>query len=298
MKRHGVPSKATFLWYLTPGVILYTFVVFLPVLGALYYSLFEWSGGPKMKFIGFQNYLELIKDSVFWHSFFNNLILVAVCIVGQIGIAFVLAVLLNSRSVKLKQFHRVVSYFPVTLSAVVIAFIWSMIFDYNYGLLNYLLKALHLEEYIQPWLSNSKLAIFLVAIPLIWQYVGYYLVIILSAFGSIDRSILEIAELDGANGFQRARLIIYPLIKSTLIVCTILCVSGNMKAFDHIYVMTGGGPGNASMVMALYAYNNSFIKYKMGYGSALSIGILILSLLVTWGVKALASRKGAKNYDE
>ncbi|MCH1952203.1 sugar ABC transporter permease [Enterocloster sp. OA13] len=289
------PPKFKFAIYLLPGILLYVFAVFVPVLGALYYSMFDWMGGPKKTFAGLQNYVTLLHDETFWQALKNNLVLTMICIVGQIGIAFLMAMLLNTRYVKMKQFHRVVSYFPVTLSAVVIGFIWSMIYDYNYGLLNTLLGVFGMESLQQAWLSNRKLALFLVSLPLIWQYIGYYLVIILSGLSSIDPGVLEMAEIDGATGFQRARYITLPLIRGTLIVCLTLCISGNLKTFDHIYVMTGGGPGISTMVMSLYAYQNSFVRYKMGYGSAISIGILIISLLITLLSRRIAGGKGEKS---
>lgn len=286
------PPKYKFILYLLPGILLYSFVVFVPVVGALYYSMFDWMGGPKKSFAGFANYITLMHDETFWLALKNNLVLTGICIVGQIGIAFILAMLLNSRYVKFKQLHRTVSYFPVTLSAVVIGFIWSMIYDYNYGLLNTALELLGFSDLRQAWLSNRKLALFLVSLPLIWQYIGYYLVIILSGLSSIDPGVLEMAEIDGASGFQRARYITLPLIKGTLIVCLTLCISGNLKTFDHIYVMTGGGPGVSTMVMSLYAYQSSFVRYKMGYGSTISIGILVVSLFITLITRKLASGKG------
>lgn len=290
------PKKWHFIFYLVPGLVWYAFVVFIPVIGALYYSAFEWSGGPNKIFVGLQNYASLIRDSEFWHSFSNNLFLCLVCLAGQIGIAFLLALLLNSKIVKFKRFHKIVTYFPVTLSAVVIGFIWTMIYDYNYGLLNTLLEFLGFADLQQAWLSNRKIAMLLICFPLIWQYIGYYLVIILAGFSSIDPSILEVAEIDGATGRQRARYITIPLIKNTLIVCMTLCIAGNMKAFDHIYVMTAGGPGTTTNVMSLYAYQNSFLRYKMGYGSAISIGILILSIGITVICRKIAAgRKGEED---
>ena len=113
------------------------------------------------------------------------------------------------------------------------------------------------------------------------------MVIILSAISSVDPEIFEVAELDGANAFQRAIYIVLPLIKSTLLVCVTLCIAGNMKAFDHIYSMTEGGPGNASIVMALYGYRTSFKESNMGYGSAISIGIFVSSLVVIGGSQQL-----------
>jgi raffinose/stachyose/melibiose transport system permease protein len=121
------------------------------------------------------------------------------------------------------------------------------------------------------------------------------MIIILSAIASVDKEIFEVAEIDGANGFQRAIYIVFPLIKSTLLVCLTLCIAGNMKAFDNIYVMTSGGPGYASNVMAMYGYNVSFKQSNMGYGSAISIGIFVLSMVVIggsqWLVKGMTTRK-------
>jgi raffinose/stachyose/melibiose transport system permease protein len=166
-----------------------------------------------------------------------------------------------------------------------------MLYDYNYGLFNTLLKLVGLDSAVKPWLSDTKLALALVSFPLIWKNIGYYLIILLSGLASIDSSILEMAEIDGANATQRLWYIVLPMLRNTLVVCLTLCISGNMKVFDHIYVMTGGGPGTATMVMALYAYENSFVRYKMGYGSTLSIGILILSVSLTLVVRKLTVSK-------
>lgn len=288
------PSSRTIFAYLAPGAIIYSFSVFLPVLGALYYSFFNWTGGPRMKFTGFSNYIELISDQTFWKSFGNNLYLTAIAIIGQVGLAFIFASMLSSRVAKLKNFHRTLAFFPVTVSAVVVGFVWSMIYDYNYGLLNILLKAVGANNLVQPWLSRNNGIMTLVSIPIVWQYIGLYMVIILAAFTSIDKEIIEMAEIDGANSFQRARFITLPMIRGTMLVCIMLCISGNMKVFDHIFVMTGGGPGTSSMVMAMYAYQTSFLKYRMGYGSALSIGILVLSLSLILISRTLLEHRGRK----
>lgn len=273
-----------------PGVIWYTLVVFLPIGLALYYGLFDWSGGQIMTFIGLDNYRQAFADTQFWSSFRNNIFLVIVCVIGQIGIAFIFTLMINSRWVILKGLHRTMSYFPSVLSAVVIGYIWSMIYDYRYGLLNNILEAVGQEKYAQAWLNNTDLVMGLVAIPLVWQFIGYYMLILLSAYAAMDTSVLEMAEIDGANAFQKAIYITLPLMKNTILVCLTLCIAGNMKAFDHIYTMTNGGPGSASDVMALYAYKTSFVKYKMGYGSALSIMILILSLIIIGGSRALITK--------
>lgn len=137
----------------------------------------------------------------------------------------------------------------------------------------------------------------LVSIPLIWQFIGYYMVILLSAVSSISTEVLESAEIDGATGIQRARYIVLPLIKNTLLVCITLCVAGNMKAFDNIYVMTAGGPGYSSMVMAMYGYKVSFEQSNLGYGSCISVGIFILALAVIGGSQLLMNYCMTDRYD-
>ncbi|MEG0691690.1 MAG: sugar ABC transporter permease [Oscillospiraceae bacterium] len=288
------PRKLTTVMYLLPGLIIYTFTVFLPILGALYYSFFNWAGGTKMTFTGLENYIRLLKDNVFWQSFGNNIFLTVFSLMAQIGIAFFFAMLLNTKAVKFKGLHRTLGYFPVTISAVIVGYIWSLIYDYNYGLLNYFLNALGQREAVQPWLTNPKYVMILVTIPLIWQYIGFYLVIILSSMSGIDPQIFEMSEIDGANGWKKAIYITLPLIKNAIVVSVMLCVSGSMKVFDHIYVMTGGGPGTSSSVVAMYAYNTSFKRHQMGYGSTLSIGILVLSLVVTVLSRWIVSRAGGR----
>ncbi len=283
-------KKPMIFLYLLPGILWYSFIILIPICLAFYYGLFNWSGGTKMIYQGFKNFTDVLTDDVFFQSLKNNIYLTVVCLIGQIGIAFILAVLLNGRYVRFKGFHRTMTYFPAVLSAVVIGFIWNLIYDYHYGLLNTLLRMTGFGDRAQAWLNNDKLVLMLVAVPLVWQYVGYYLIIIMSALSSVDPQIFEVAEIDGASGLQRVIYITLPLVKNTLIVCVTLCIAGNMKIFDHIYAMTGGGPGTASSVMAMYAYKTSFLSYKMGYGSAMSIVILIVSFILVAGSQSILLR--------
>lgn len=284
------PKKLTFVLYMAVPFLLYTFVVFLPIVLAGYYGFFNWPGGPNKTFIGLENYRNLLRDKEFYRALGNNVYLVIVCVIGQIGFAFIFAMMLGGRRIRMKGFHRTMSFFPSVLSAVVIGFIWTMIYDYNYGLFNTILRGIGMKDKVQPWLANEKLALPLVALPLIWQYVGYYLIIITSAMAAIDPQIFEMAEIDGAAGWKKAWYITFPLVKNALLVCVTLCIAGNMKAFDHIYVMTAGGPGTTTNVLAMYAYNTSFITYRMGYGSAMSIGILAVSLVLVGSTRLLIGK--------
>lgn len=280
------PKNRVIVAYLFIPVVWFVFAVFVPLMTAFVYSFFEWKGGPQKTFIGIENYITLIKDSVFWGAFGHNIYLVVVCIIGQIGIAFIFSLMITSKLVKFKTIHRTFGFFPSTVSAVAVGFIWKMIYDYKRGMLNWLLEKLfHAEPRV--WLDDPKIVMLLVSIPLVWQFIGYYMLIIFSALASVDKEIFEVAEIDGASSFQSAIYIVLPLIKNTLLVCLTLCIAGNMKVFDNIYVMTEGGPGYASNVMAMYGYNVSFKQSNMGYGSAISIGIFVLSMLVIGGSQIL-----------
>ena len=289
------PSPAVFAAYLLPSLVLFVFIVIVPIFAAAYYSTFRWPGGLVKTQIGLGNYVDMIKDSIFWASFGNNIFLTVFCLIGQIGLAFLFACFLNTKDLKFKNLHRSIAYFPVTVSAVVVGFVWTMIYDYNYGIINLFFNFIGREDLVRPWLSEPDTIMAVVSIPLIWQYIGLYLVIILAAMTSISSEIFEMAEIDGAGGFQKAIYITLPMIRVTLITCVMLCIAGNMRAFDHIYAMTRGGPGYASSVMAMYAYTVSFMQVNMGYGSTLSIGILILSFALVLSSRAFLtwlSRKG------
>ncbi len=291
------PKKWVVAAYLAVPVALYVFTVFAPLVAALFYSFFEWKGGPVKTFNGLANYSQLIHDQVFWNAFWHNIFLVVVCIIGQIGLAFIVVLLINSKVTKLQGIHRTFGFFPSTISAVCIGFIWTMIYDSKRGLLNYFLEQIGRGDLKKVWLNEPSLVMLLVSIPLIWQFIGYYMVILLSAVSSISTEVLESAEIDGATGIQRARYIVLPLIKNTLLVCITLCVAGNMKAFDNIYVMTAGGPGYSSMVMAMYGYKVSFEQSNLGYGSCISVGIFVLALAVIGGSQLLMNYLMTDSYD-
>lgn len=280
--------------FLAVPILVYVFIMIIPTFVALGYSFFEWSGGPKKTFIGLENYITLMHDKVFWSTFKNTLVFTLLMVIGQVGIAFVFTLFFTMKWLKFVEFHRRVMYLPSIIAPVVIGLIWQMIYNYQYGLLNQALTALGLENLIRPWLDDPKIAMYSVAVPVIWQYVGYYLVILMGAVATIPKDVLEVAEIDGANGFQRCVYITIPLIWDTLKICLMICIAGSLKAFDHILVMTGGGPGKATTVVSLYNYNTSFTQMKMGYASAMAVFVLVISMIITVGSRMLMGG-GKKN---
>jgi len=284
------PHPATIVAYLAIPVLLFAFTVFAPLVIAIVNSFYEWKGGPVKTPIGFDNFRTLLTDSVFWGAFGHNIYLVIVCIIGQLGIAFILVMFANSKLTHCKGIHRTFGFFPSTISAVCIGMIWTIIYLQD-GLLNTVLHNLGILEGSwmkwPNWLGGEQ-AMLAVTIPLVWQYIGYYMVIMFAAVASIDNEIFEAATIDGANAFQTAIHITMPLIKNTLLVCLTLCIAGNMKAFDNIYVMTRGQ--HNTMVMALYSWQISLQQGNLGYGSALSVAIFVVSFAVIGGSQFIVKK--------
>ncbi len=284
--------------FLTYALVLIPFIFFLYILivplgTSVYYSLCKWKGVGTPKFIWFDNYTRLWKDKNFWLVVVNTLRYSLYCTLGQVGLALIVSLLLTGKQLKLKAFHRAVIFFPVVMAPVVVGFVWKIIYNTNYGVLNTLLRSLNLDSWIKPWLDDPNIIIYTVSVPVIWQYIGLYMVILLSAITSIPTEIYECAELDGADGIKRSWYITLPMIWDTLKIVIILVASGTMKIYDHIYVISGGGPGRSSMSMAVYAYQNTFEFTNFGYGSAIAVIILVIALLIGLLVQAIMGRKNA-----
>ena len=278
--------KQSVIWaYIAPGVIWYAFMVIVPLCIMTGMSFFDWRSVIDNKFIGLENFKELMEDRIFKTALLNNIKIILICLVGQVGLGFIVSLLVNSKVLRFAKVHRVAIFLPVILSTVVVGFMWSIVYNNDFGIINAFLRAVGREELARSWLDNSEQVVFLLAVPLIWQYIGYNMVIFLAGLQGIAAEVLESAAIDGANALQRARYITMPLMKNTFFVVIMLCISGNMKIFDHIYIMTNGGPGSSSMVLALYAYKMSFGASRFGYANAVSVSILVISLILIAGLK-------------
>lgn len=287
---HALRSRR-FIWMgLGPTLILYALFVFVPVIWSAYYGFFNWSGIGEAKFIGLDNYAEILRDPVFWRALKNNVIFVLASVFGQVPLALMLAVLLHKSNL-LQRFLRSAVFLPMVLSTVVIGMIWQYIYHPQIGILNFLLDALGLENWKLEWLSDRKIAIYSLIPPLIWSYVGLYLIIFMSALQNIPGEIHDAAKIDGVSGARKLVTITLPMIKNTVQVAVILCISGSLKSFDLVYIMTKGGPAHASELLATYMYNSTFTTYRYGFGSAISTTIMIISLLLIGTSQWLTSRK-------
>ena len=277
---------------LLPALIIYLGIAIVPIGLSMYYSLMDWSGIGAMEFIGFKNFSRILTDDIFWLSVKNNIIIMVTGLVGQIPLGLLLALLLN-RGLKASGFFRTIGFMPVVISSVMVSLIWGMIYNTEYGMLNNLLALLGLEDWQQNWLGDDRLSMLSISIAYIWQNCGLYMVIFLAALQNIPDEVNEAAELDGATGLKRTFHITIPMIRSTLMVGVVYSISNSFRVFDLIQILTGGGPAHQTEVMTIYMYNGAFMNMRFGYGSAVSILILVFSLVVISVINRLGREKDA-----
>lgn len=282
-------KKAIFL-FVFPALLIFTVAIILPIIISTYYSLLKWNGIGNATFVGLKNYKDLFINNRdgFSKSIVNSFILAGFSVFIQLPIALILALIL-ARGVKGENIFRTVYFIPVIVSTVVIGQLWMKIYHPNYGMLNIILKNIGLEKFAQAWLASKKTALMAALIPIVWQYIGYHMLLMYAAVKSISQDIFEAAKIDGASEFKIATLITIPLIKPMLEVCVVFAVIGSFKAFDMIYILTNGGPLHASEVPSTVMYNTIFHKYMYGYGSSMSTFIIIECLVFTLVIRKLFS---------
>ncbi|WP_010273078.1 carbohydrate ABC transporter permease [Paenibacillus senegalensis] len=264
---------------LLPAMAIYTLFVFVPVIWSTYYSFFNWSGIGEATFIGLNNYVEIFRDPIFWTALKNNIIFVLASVFGQIPLALVVAILVVKKSGMLSRFVRTAVFMPMVMSTVVIGMIWQYIYHPQIGILNFLLDKLGLSNWQLVWLSEDY-GMYSLIPPLIWSFVGLYLIIFIAALQNIPGEIHDAAELDGATGARKLFSVTLPMIKGTIMVAIVLCISGSLKSFDLVYIMTRGGPAHSTELLATYMYNSTFSSYRYGFGSAISTTIVLISLIL------------------
>jgi raffinose/stachyose/melibiose transport system permease protein len=273
--------------FVLPALIIFIVFSIVPLVISGIYSFFEYDGIGTMKFIGFQNYIRMFStDKYFPLAILNSMILVVASLFIQLPISLGLAMLL-AKGVKGEKYFRTIYFLPVVISSMVIGQLWIKIFHSEYGLLNMLITNITGQSFEFSWLSNPKTAFIGTVIPAVWQYIGYHMLIFYAGIKSISPDYYEAAEIDGASRWQTNIKITIPLLAPVIKTCSIFAITGSLRAFDLIYVMTGGGPNHASEVPATLMYNNLFRRGLYGYGSAQAFFIVIECLIFSYIVTKL-----------
>jgi len=276
-------KKSPLIVFLLPGLILMIVFLYKPFIENIINSFYDMTSVVKMpgqdwKFIGFDNYKKLFADPKLKIAILNSVKMMGLVVIFQVGIAFILAVLVTSIK-KGQQFFRTVYFFPIVISATAIGLLFKLFYNYNGGMLNQFLATLDKEPV--NWLAPAT-AFIMVSIPTLWSYVGFYFVILLTGLNAISDDIYEAASIDGCSRFKAVFYITLPLVRGVLCTCITLAVTGALKVFDLPWVIVPkGAPQGLTHFLGTYMYEQTFTINNIDYGSTIALTIVILGVFVS-----------------
>lgn len=291
-RRTRLRNWATIIGFILPALVLFCVLVLVPILLAAYASLFKWNGfgGLPDNFIGLANYTRMLQDGLFLRDLGRVLLLVVLSLTIQLPLALGLALLL-SQPMRGRSIYRLLFFAPYVVSEVITAVLFSMIFSQERGLANEVLSALGLEALASTWLSDPSTVMYSVFIVMTWKYFGFHMIIYLAGRQSIPREVFEAATMDGANSWQIFRKVTLPLLGPTIRISIFLSVISTIQLFDLVYVLTGGGPVHASETLAITMFEYGFARFQVGYASAISVAMFLISLVFALGYQRWVMRR-------
>jgi raffinose/stachyose/melibiose transport system permease protein len=274
------PGRWSMLLWVAPAVLLLVVFVYYPVVENLRLSLYRWSPfSPREVFVGLDNYTTLSADPVFWSSLFNNAAYAVVSVVFQVGGGLVLAAVLEELvRGRLKGLLRTIYFVPAVLSLTITGLLFQFMYNPQIGLVNGLLDVLGLDAWKHSWLGESATAIWAIIAMSQWQSVGYVAVLFIVAMQRIPRELYEAAYIDGASRVQAFLKITLPLVREMTLLAMIITVSGAFLVMNEVWVMTAGGPNNASHTLGTWLYKSAFFNDQMGYAAAIAVVIFIITM--------------------
>jgi ABC-type sugar transport system permease subunit len=274
--------------FLTPNLLVFTVFLFVPIGAAVVISFQQRAILGDGRWIGLQNYSDIVHDPLFWQSLGHTLVYSVGTVPTSMGLGLGLAIMLNRR-LPFRTLLRSIYFLPVVIAGVIVALVWSWMFDTSYGVIDGLLVKLHLPRV--PWTSSQVWAMPSLVIATVWSRLGFCMVVYLAGLQSIPASLHEAATVDGAGAWTRFRHVTWPLLGPTTFLLLIISVIFSFQVFDLIYVMTGGGPGFTTTVFVQYIYRSAFMEFQMGYSSALGV-VLFLLILGFTALQWKLSRQG------
>lgn len=278
--------------FVLPYFIVFAIFGLYPILYSLYISFTNWNGFTSPSFIGVANYTRLIHDPFFFQSIGSTLIIWLISIIPQLIIALVLALILNEKFIKGRDFFRAVFYLPNIVTPVTIGVLANLMFDYQTGSVNKLLMALHIIHSPVYWFGHSFLSQLVVGGVICWQWFGYNMIIFIAGLQSIDSALYEAADIDGATRVQSAIYITLPLIRPVLVFTLVTSIIGGVQLFD-VPMMVGNAIGNATQTLIVYLYKTGFVRFDYGYAAAIAYATFILIIIFTVISLKVTNRKEA-----
>lgn len=279
-QKRKIRNNVTGYIFILPNLIGYTIFVFIPIIFSFVLSVMSWDASQRpMEFAGLDNFADIFGDHIFRGALLHTISYALMTVFPTLVLALLLAVLLNSK-LKGVAIFRTAFYFPYIASIVAVGAVWNMLFQPDMGPVNEILRFIGIQN-PPRWVVDKDWAMVSVSIVSIWKYMGYYMIVYLAALQGISSSLYEAASIDGAKGWQKLWYVTVPMLTPTtffvLIMLTIQC----FKVFDLVYVMTGGGPGNATKTLVNYIYEKAFTSWELGPASAAAIVLFAIVLVIT-----------------
>ena len=292
-------NKKIITFFLLPAVLIYLCFEVVPVIMSIYFSFNDWPGiqSVPLEFVGLKNYAKLFTNGVFLKSLQNVLIYTVISVALQVPIGFGLGLLIHHFK-KWERFFKAAFFIPMILSVTAVALLWNFIyFPTEKGILNSFLIKIGLNGLVHQWLVEPKTSLICLIVVSTWTSVGYYMIICLAGLTSIPDSVLEAGSLDGATGWKKIRFLYIPMLWEPLKMSTIMVITGVLKIFDTVYILTpAGGTGNSTIVPALLMYNEAYRYGHYGTGSAIATVIFVLSAFVSIVSLKLMNRRESIEY--
>jgi raffinose/stachyose/melibiose transport system permease protein len=287
-----IQDNLTIVLFLLPAFLLFLLFLVYPILRSIYYSFFDWNGlGPAVDFVALGNYEHILTDRVFMLALKNGLLIVVLSLIFQLPLSLALALMVG-RDLPGRAFFRTIFFMPYVFSEVITAIAWLFLFnpDPQRGFINALLILIPGAK-AQPWLGNPDTVLACIFVVLTWKYFGFHMLLYMTGLQNIPAEIEEAARIDGANRRQLLTYITLPLLGSTIRTSVYLSVLGSLQQFILVWIMTKGGPVNASEVMATYMYRFGFVRFWLGYGSAVAIVMFLICLIFSLAYQRLAPQQ-------
>ncbi|MFQ3535121.1 MAG: sugar ABC transporter permease [Aggregatilineales bacterium] len=275
-----------------PGMAVFLIFLLIPICQSSYFSLFRWNGfGPPTDFRGLSNYVDLISDGVFIRSIGNSLILMTSSLLLQLPLALGLAILVGRGQLFGRQIFRAILFIPYVFSEVITALIWLYVLHPNMGLMNRVFEAIIPNFKYIAWLADRNIALYAIFLVLTWKYFGFYMILYMAGLQSIPKELEEAGRIDGCNEFQVLRFVTIPLLGRTIRLTIFLSVLGAFQQFVIIWILTQGGPVNATSTIATYLYKYGIQRFALGYGSAVAVVLFCITLFFSLGYQRLVMRQ-------
>ncbi|GEK57694.1 lactose ABC transporter permease [Marinococcus halophilus] len=262
-----------------PAVLLFVVFTVYPVISSFLLS-FQASEGGVMSFVGFQNYIRLFNDGLFYQSLINTFTILIIQVPIMITLAILLAVMLNSALIRFNGFFRVSFFLPSVTALVTASIVFIILLDGNYGIVNYVLSTIGLEKV--SWLNDPFWAKVSIMLVVTWRWTGYNMVILLAGLQNVSQDLYESASIDGAGKVRQFFYITLPQLKPVILFTVVLSTIGTLQLFDEPYILTNGGPNNSTLTVIMYLYDQGFRYFDFGYASAIAYVLVIIIAVLSW----------------